>query len=357
MLKKHRHSGFTLVELLVVIAIIGILIALLLPAVQAAREAARRSQCTNNLKQLGLALHNYADTAKKFPTLSGGTIGTPSAFNDGNNGQLCGLVALLPFLEQGPLWDQISGTTTFGTTSFPPFGPAAWRTDYPPFRAQTPGLLCPSDGGSGSRNPSNEQGYNNYMFSVGDHINNCAYDKPTRGPFAHQYYGSFSEISDGTSNTVGMAERSMYRATGAIRGDIADGMGPIDQTPTICQATEGTNGRYKSGINLNGEKVVGKRWADGRPAWNGINTVLPPNSPSCLSPSNQSWQWGLFSASSYHPGGANCVMMDGSVQFISDTINTGNLAAPQPGNRGGPSPYGVWGSLGSMAGGDTASLP
>lgn len=356
MCKRHRYPGFTLVELLVVIAIIGILIALLLPAVQAAREAARRSQCTNNLKQLGLALHNYHDVNKKFPTLHGGTVGT-SPWDNGNNGQLCGMVALTPYLEQQPLYDQISGPLTVGSITFPPFGPAAWRTDYPPFRQQTPGLVCPSDTGFSTRNPASEQAYNNYMLSVGDHISNNAYDKPTRGPFAAQHYATFADISDGTSNTVGLAERSIYVKTGGIRGDIAMNVGTtLHQNPTLCQATKGTDGMYRSGIPLHPEKVVGKRWADGRPAWNGVCTILPPNSPSCLN-NDQSWQWGIFSASSYHPGGANCVMMDGSVQFISETIDTGNLALPQPGNRGGKSPYGVWGALGSVAGSEAVSLP
>lgn len=354
--RRYRELGFTLVELLVVIAIIGILIALLLPAVQAAREAARRSQCTNNLKQIGLALHNYHDSTRKFPTLSGGTIGT-NPWDNGNNGQLCGMIALLPYLEQGPLWDQISSGGTYGTMTYPPFGPAAWRTDFPPFREQTPALLCPSDSGSSTRNPSSDQAYNNYMFSVGDHMNNNAYDTPNRGPFAHQHYGSFAEIRDGTSNTIGLAERCIYLTTGAIRGDIAKNVGTtIASDPTVCRATAGSDGRYRSGIETHQEKVVGKRWADGRPAWNGITTVLPPNSASCLA-GGDSWQWGIFSPSSYHPGGVNCVMMDGSVQFISETIDSGNLAAPQPGNRGGRSPYGVWGALGSMAGGEAVGLP
>src|SRR5687767_5755424 len=100
-LKSKKRAGFTLVELLVVIAIIGILVALLLPAVQAAREAARRMQCTNNLKQFGLGLHNYADTYKVFPKVRGG-------FNNGLQAErISPFVQMLPFVEQKPLWDRI----------------------------------------------------------------------------------------------------------------------------------------------------------------------------------------------------------------------------------------------------------
>ena len=131
-------GGFTLVELLVVIAIIGILIALLLPAVQAAREAARRSQCTNQLKQFGLALHNYHDTYKSFVYRKGGTTG-PS--NDGTNNQYrrSGYISLLPFYEQGAMWDQIK--------SGPPAeGPAGW-SGWTQWNDAPDMLLCPSDNG------------------------------------------------------------------------------------------------------------------------------------------------------------------------------------------------------------------
>ncbi|HPZ83057.1 MAG TPA: DUF1559 domain-containing protein, partial [Thermogutta sp.] len=338
-----KRRGFTLVELLVVIAIIGILIALLLPAVQAAREAARRSQCTNNLKQLGLALHNYHDIHKVFVALKAGTQGT-DPWDDGNNTQLCGLIPLLPFLEQRALWDQIvAGGTLNNGTRVNPFGPAAWRTDYPPFRQQTPALLCPSDPAYGKQNPASEQAFNNYMFSVGDHINRNAYDRPNRGPFAHQYWCSFSDIVDGSSNTIGMVERSIYTRSGALKGDGVANLSGIDQNPTLCLATKGANGMYASGYTIHSEKAVGRRWADGRPYWNGVTTVLPPNGPTCLGTAN-SWEWGIFSPSSYHPGGVNGLLMDGSVRFFSETIDTGILSSPQPGNRGGPSPYGVWGA-------------
>lgn len=109
---KSRRA-FTLVELLVVIAIIGILVALLLPAVQAAREAARRMQCQNNLKQLGLALHNYHDTYKRLPSLAQGTNQAAVPERDSNYGMLGGIVHMLPFVEQTPLYDQF-GTAQAG---------------------------------------------------------------------------------------------------------------------------------------------------------------------------------------------------------------------------------------------------
>lgn len=296
----------------------------------------------------------YHDVHKVFVALKAGTVGT-APWDDGNNGQLCGLIPLLPFLEQRALWDQIvAGGTLNNGKQVNPFGPAAWRTDYPPFRQQVPSLLCPSDPAYGKQNPASEQGFNNYMFNVGDHINNNAYDRPNRGPFAHWYWCSFSDIIDGSSNTIGMIERSIYTRTGAIKGDGVSNLSGIDQNPTLCLATKGQNGMYASGYTVHFEKVVGRRWADGRPCWNGVTTVLPPNSPSCLGTAN-SWQWGIFSPSSYHPGGVNGLLMDGSVRFFSETIDTGNLAAPQPGNRGGPSPYGAWGAMGSMAGGESVS--
>src|SRR5690606_35651696 len=118
---RRARSGFTLVELLVVIAIIGVLVALLLPAVQQAREAARRMQCSNNLKQMGLALHNYHDTYGSFPPRATGTTHGPNG-DSHNNGRLNGLIPLLPFLEQGAMYDRIA--TGDGTRA--PFGPATW---------------------------------------------------------------------------------------------------------------------------------------------------------------------------------------------------------------------------------------
>ncbi|NQT16359.1 MAG: DUF1559 domain-containing protein, partial [Planctomycetes bacterium] len=152
--------GFTLVELLVVIAIIGILIALLLPAVQAAREAARRSQCTNNLKQLGLAHHNYHDNFKQFIYRMGGTGNGDGSGESGNGGRRSGFISLLPYFEQGAMWDQIKA----GDASYAPEGPRGWwgwgRWDNAPDT-----LGCPSDEGVVVRTDANS-----YAFCSGDQI-------------------------------------------------------------------------------------------------------------------------------------------------------------------------------------------
>jgi len=135
----HRRA-FTLVELLVVIAIIGILIALLLPAVQSAREAARRSQCSNHLKQIGLALHNYESAYGSFPFRMGGTGTGTSDLTNTNAGQISGWVPLLPFMEQAPLYEQIKAGA-----GYKPYGPYGGIYGFAPWCATIPGLLCPSD--------------------------------------------------------------------------------------------------------------------------------------------------------------------------------------------------------------------
>ncbi|MEX0794140.1 MAG: DUF1559 domain-containing protein [Pirellulaceae bacterium] len=352
-------SGFTLVELLVVIAIIGVLVALLLPAVQQAREAARRMQCSNNLKQLGIALHNYHDTFKTFPTrrynpwIEGVT-------GDDTRG---GHTELLRFIEQGNLYTAIWTAGVYGGDAWPAGG---WKPTYPPsgtaeadraspYAQQVKTLTCPSDGAASSKSPSmwdREYGKTNYAFCGGDDAESgeAAPPRVARGIFGVNAAASMADITDGTSNTIMMGEIVTHFQTNRVKGGVKSNVSINNNTaPTDCLA-------FVDGMNYNpptGEQGWrGQGWCQGPLANTGFNTIMPPNGPSCA---NWRGASGFYAAQSNHPGGVGIGLADGSVRFIAETIDTGNLSSGHPGN--GLSPYGVWGAMGSRAGGEARALP
>lgn len=346
-MSMSKRCGFTLVELLVVIAIIGILIALLLPAVQAAREAARRAQCTNNLKQIGLGLHNYESAHLSFPFRSGGTE-AGSADTASNLARIAGWVPLLPFTEQAPLYEEIKAGAGYN-----PFGPCPHYDAFRPWATQVPGLLCPSDPKGSLRETL---GKSTYGFSVGDTINNN-YSSQCRGIFWRKSGTRLRDITDGTSNTIAVSEKACAAAgTRSIRGGVAAGISSVASAsgPQTCLNTRGSDGNYNSTVTTVVDRQ-GRRWGEGEMIYAGFTTVLPPNSPSCQdsTQTDQRTAWGIYSASSWHPGGVNGLMADGSCRFFSETIDTGNLSAAQV--TTGESPYGVWGALGSKDGGESKS--
>jgi prepilin-type N-terminal cleavage/methylation domain-containing protein/prepilin-type processing-associated H-X9-DG protein len=354
-----RRRAFTLVELLVVIAIIGILIALLLPAVQAAREAARRSQCVNNLKQLGVGLQNYHDVNRSFPYGKGGT-GTCNGwgYQSGNCSRVSGFIPLLPFIEQQPLYDRISegGNITGNSSQLGArLGPPGWY-GWVNWNVQVPSLLCPSDARP-APNPG-AVGQNNYAFSRGDSIASLTFNtnplSGNRGMFLMNQTVTLQMVTDGTSNTIAMSEHlrvSFSTGNGgtnvSVKEGLYNGLASVSTSPGSCLAT--ANGMYYSNPS-NVKGYFGTLWTDGEMERCGFNTVLPPNSPSCSTAYNQyaDCSGGVFTVSSNHPGGVNGVFVDGSVRFINDYINTGNLAVPEV--KRGPTPYGVWGALGSRDG-------
>jgi len=360
--RRSTHSpaqpAFTLVELLVVIAIIGILIALLLPAVQAARESARRSQCVNNLKQLGVGLQNYHDINKTLPFGKGGT-GT----NPGNAGRVSGFIPLLPYIEQVALYDKIRQGDP--TAAILPLGPVGWAGWNGGWNVNVPALQCPSEITPLDLRPvPGNPGQNNYCFSRGDSIfNNCNLTS-SRGPFAQNITVGFNQIADGLSATIAMSERvrSTEKAIGAnpqptIKEGTAISLGNLDTNPAtnpgLCLAQ--ANGNFY--ITPGQVKCrFGVLWTDGQMERTGFTTVMPPNAPSCTGDANVNadCRSGVYAPSSFHPAGVNGVMCDGSVRFISDAINTGNLGATERLN--GPSPYGIWGAMGSKNGGEGAAL-
>lgn len=344
MLRGRGTRGFTLVELLVVIAIIGILIALLLPAVQAAREAARRSQCTNNLKQLGLGLQNYHDTYNAFPF--------------GNQNNYAWTVRLLPFIEQKPLWDKISA----GDSGYPAFSFNPWDGMFRFRDSKIAAFNCPSDG-----NWSSQTGWapTNYHGCYGDTIYNSHSGGTRRGLFCAGQVRRFADLTDGSSNTAAFSERVVGNSGQRfIKGNVAFNVGMTLSgnyaSPSACAATKGTDGRsYASGVKVDSvdggssEYCSGRRWADGRPFYTGFTTALPPNAPSCTNDSaGADGTWGVFSATSNHPGGVNVAIADGSCRFVSETVDCGSSSATEVGS--GASPFGLWGALGSINGGEPA---
>ena len=358
-LTRFLRQGFTLIELLVVIAIIAILIALLLPAVQQAREAARRTQCKNSLHQLGLALHNYHDVYGRFVF---GTGGTDNGGDTSNWSRLGGLVPLLPYFDQAPLFNQISGGGVIAPsgTVWNPNGPAPWRDDYPPWRNNLAALRCPSETGRGPGWPA--IGRTNYGFCFGDTINenndgghwNRA--RPARGMFSLFSSLGIQDALDGSSNTLLMGEIgvAIENNRSDIIGHVATGVaGSAANNPTLCLQTV-QNGAWAPGVNL--APWRGDRWPEGNCSSTGFVTVLAPNSPSC---SLDTWDgsWGIYSAGSRHEGGCHVLLGDGAVRFISENLDGGNRSSPDANSAGttavgGRSPYGVWGALGTRASGE-----
>jgi len=346
-----RKSAFTLVELLVVIAIIGVLVALLLPAVQAAREAARRTSCFNNMRQWGLALHNYMDTFTAMPAGSGGTATNGRRINPN--------IGLLMFIEGGNLYSQISNQQTFGATTYPPFGPQPWGQDYDLYGKayQIKFMLCASDVPVGDARGGRtvEMACTSYAYCVGDHVTGTndqgAYQG--RGMFGTYSYTSFRQIVDGTSNTIAISERAFPKTPRSIVGHTVANLTGLQTNPSLCmaQAARGT-GQYQPTATLTSYKSGGVRAYDGMPYFTGFNCILPPNSPSCQIGDPNSVA--IVSAGSWHPGGVNSVFADGSVRFINDTINAGNSGSAEV-LGGGPSPYGVWGSMATINSGEVAS--
>jgi prepilin-type N-terminal cleavage/methylation domain-containing protein/prepilin-type processing-associated H-X9-DG protein len=324
------RNGFTLIELLVVIAIIAVLIALLLPAVQAAREAARRAQCTNNLKQLGLALHNYHSAVGSFP------MGSTTAYSDPGVQTTWGTWSaqslMLPYLEQTQVYNAINFDWTNWYDVGAPINSTAWNLNLVSF-------YCPSDGQTGQFNN------NNYFGSIGtttDYSGGTVSNPngSSTGIFSHLLTFSIANVTDGTSNTIAFSEGlvgtvpsqqmrwrddlSSAAGQGAYLYDANSNMQLVLTDLQTCSTwwTQKTN--LPTVANSHGF-----RWGVGDPGDSLFQTLVPPNSvtypwadcrmdcgPTCGAVFS-----GYHNATSNHPGGVNVTFADGSVRFVQSSIS------------------------------------
>jgi type II secretory pathway pseudopilin PulG len=367
-----------------VIAIIGLLIGLLLPAVQAAREAAHRMSCSNNLKQIGLALHNYHSTHNSFPPALGGhPVWNGTTDSSGVKNLVARrsmLVALLAFMELHALHEQAYSINSVGPSHDLTGDGKVWAT-------QIQGFICPSDTGRGKsvmQANSDTNGRTSYIPCLGDWADsvlaanvNRRYPNP-RG-FASSTQDdqanmspirSLSDITDGTSNTIAFSETVIstgYDKVLAKSGTWIDAVAIPQNTKAIVMSTANPaaclsnvlNGEYTGTIAdiLNWK---GTKWAAGHPSRTAFSTILPPNSPSCVSQSNDAQARTLNSASSQHAGDiVQNLLVDGAVRPASGAIDTGNLlntTTPGKIKDSGESDFGVWGALGTINGGEPNSL-
>ena len=341
---RNRRRGFTLVELLVVIAIIGVLVALLLPAVQAAREAARRMQCSNNGKQIGLAMHNYHDVHKKFPKIIWGFPDLPA---NENGGVLplafhhTWITALLPFMEQQNLYDRID------------FRLRAWGQSH--IGTLIPGLKCPSDGGFTNSTETWGIAWTNYAGSEGYHWWPTAQFGPwspwlergwvrngdVSGLFAPgKKWRSLASIKDGTANTVIIAETDSWNYYGGAQLTTGTGIFRPNEGWAVFRSAfvgccvhgwgsnEGGTTRFAE-VDNSAAKQSGQWFRAGPHSYG----------PTYLTAWGMNTEWP--GASSVHAGGVvMCIKGDGSVAPVSDSIT-----------------WFLWVNLNGYADGYTSAIP
>ncbi len=310
-ISKRKPNGFTLIELLVVIAIIAILIALLLPAVQQAREAARRTQCKNNLKQLGLAIHNYHDTHGCIPIADVNGTSTPVSAH----------ARLLPYIEQAPLYSLVDFNVPYDHAN-----------NLVPRHTELEAFRCPSDP---TKLPSSIGGRNNYYWNAGSGIvmyaSGASGQPAANGIIFHNKKFRFADITDGLSNSAAMCEKLTSDGNNGISSPKTDTFAPGTYPTNANEATAQCNSVDVTDLSRQGYSNVGGPWLQQYHSTNQYNHVLPPNGRSCMFPPGRI----ATTANSQHIGGVQMLLCDGSVRFITENLDLN-----------------TWRNLGSIDGGE-----
>jgi prepilin-type N-terminal cleavage/methylation domain-containing protein/prepilin-type processing-associated H-X9-DG protein len=335
MCRSAKVRAFTLIELLVVIAIIAVLIALLLPAVQAAREAARRAQCVNNLKQIGLGLHNYHSTHDVFPL--GATLQPYEVGATHNWSCWSAQAMLLPYLEQGALYNAANFSWAPEPYAEPTPQDAGYKStggtiNSTVYNTKVNFFLCPSDGNAGTVN------INNYHASLGTTTYNTGGHSPaSTGVFGMQLSYGLRDILDGSSNTVAFAEAitGNPNTSGPVRGNGTGQSGStlasnildvnVPGLAAVKTDLQACNVKFQTAFLADDR---GYRWGLGALGYSLFNTIVPPNGAggqytwnSCrVDCCDQAQAAHYQPASSNHTGGVNVLMSDGSVKFIKNSV-------------------------------------
>lgn len=376
-----RRSGFTLIELLVVIAIIAVLIALLLPAVQSAREAARRAQCINNLKQIGLAVHNYVSSIDALPPSGSSHIDRSGIYNQQVTNPFSMKPRILPYMEQQQVYNAINFAVDPEWGSY-----SGWEGANITAKAmRINSFLCPSDQRKGNRNNRGSvfdgRGGGGDVSQVANYMNNIGGNRLYNGgkPDGPAYYPGtsiitvnaagtiFSEVNtrntlslasilDGTSNTAMWSE--VVKGDGNDPGNSRDGLGMVytggsktagNSVLSIAPPLGGlipanlVDSRLCEQSTSKNFSWKGERWLAQDPGRGGFYShTQTPNRKSCVygdnnGISNTAWE-APMTAGSGHPGGVNVLFLDGSVKFVKSTVS-----------------YATWYGLGTMAGGEVIS--
>jgi competence protein ComGC len=412
MIRSRTREGFTMIELFGVLILISILVVMLLPAVQSAREMARRTSCANNLMQVTLGMKMYHATFERLPVQLSGTDGSTQPGLD-NDRRLSVFVTLLPMVGQPELAESIAKPQPYSSQlafeeawmgqagvefameesqqdpdrRWPRGGPEPTETRYRPWRSEVPVYRCPSDPGIGDPAISRT----NYAVCLGDGV--VAADSgpmkefngtfvvdeelfeqtmaSMRGATVPRVVTRFSDITDGLANTILLGEIATALGDRDTRTYPVAASGPkeLRDQPAWARAQGLIDAeRPRFWLDVASSPTLeattgarrGYRWADGMPLYTAINTILPPNHEITMAADRQD-TWGILPPSSRHQGGVNVACADGAVHFVTDSIDAGDENSPtvylgSPNAPGSESPFGLWGAMGTRDQAELQSL-